>query len=161
MVLIVLAMGLFLLGAAAFAVDMANLWFHRQSAQNAADAACMAGAMDILAKASGASVQGFIGSPFDCKTNSSYVPCQYAAFNGYDGKNTTPGNQVYVSFPGAASVTGVPARRYPAKHEPGQQRRNQDDPDEPQRDGIARRVGVHDPIIPTLSRRAAAYTSER
>ena len=53
MVLIVLALGLFLLGAAGFSVDMGNLWFHRQSAQNAADAACMAGAMDILVKARG------------------------------------------------------------------------------------------------------------
>src|SRR2546430_17513627 len=40
---VVLAMGIFLLGAMGFAVDMANLWFHRQSAQIAADAACTAG----------------------------------------------------------------------------------------------------------------------
>ena len=39
---VVLAMGIFLLGAMGFAVDMANLWFHRQSAQTAADAACTA-----------------------------------------------------------------------------------------------------------------------
>ena len=104
MVLMVLALGLFLLGAASFAVDMGNLWFHRQSAQNAADAACMAGAMDILVNASSASTghQGFtIGTAFDCVSNGTAVPCKYAAFNGYDGKNTTPGNQVYVSFPAA------------------------------------------------------------
>ena len=116
MVLILLALGIFLLGAAAFSVDMANLWFHRQSAQNAADAACMAGAMDILVNATGESTghQGFtIGSAFDCKTSSSAVPCKYAALNGYDGKNVTPGNDVYVSFPTAAQVTGVPSAAVP------------------------------------------------
>ena len=48
--LIVLALGLFLLGAVAFAVDMGNLWWHRQQAQRAADAACLAGAMDALGR---------------------------------------------------------------------------------------------------------------
>jgi Putative Flp pilus-assembly TadE/G-like len=106
MVLVVLALALFLLGAAAFAVDMGNLWFRRQSAQNAADAACMAGAMDMLVAATGASTgrQGFTtGAAFDCQGSSAAVPCKYAAFNGYDG---VTGNNVFVSFPG--TVAGVP-----------------------------------------------------
>jgi Flp pilus assembly protein TadG len=47
LVFMVLALSLFLLGAGALCVDMSNLWFHRQAAQNAADAACTAGAMDL------------------------------------------------------------------------------------------------------------------
>ena len=43
-----LALGLAFLAAAAFSVDMSNLWFHRQASQNAADSACTAGAMDLL-----------------------------------------------------------------------------------------------------------------
>ena len=48
MLFVVLGLALFLLGAVAFAVDMSYAWFHRQSAQTAADAACTAGAMDWL-----------------------------------------------------------------------------------------------------------------
>jgi len=102
MVFVLLAFGLFLVAAAGFAVDIANLWFHRQTAQNAADSACAAGAMDILVASQGASTanQGFtVGTAFDCSTLSGATPCEYAALNGYDGKNTLPGNQVQVSFP--------------------------------------------------------------
>ena len=42
-IIVVLALGIFLLGAAAFGTDIANLWYHRQAAQTAADAACTAG----------------------------------------------------------------------------------------------------------------------
>jgi Putative Flp pilus-assembly TadE/G-like len=106
MVFVLLALGLFLVAAAAFAVDIANLWFHRQTAQNAADAACAAGSMDILAASQGASTanQGFtIGTAFDCSTLSGATPCEYAALNGYDGKNSVPGNQVKISFPSSDS----------------------------------------------------------
>jgi Putative Flp pilus-assembly TadE/G-like len=116
MVVFVLALGLFLLGAISFALDMGNLWYRRQSAQNAADAACMAGAMDMLINASGASTghQGFtIGTAFDCSSNGTAVPCKYAAYNGYDGKNTTPGSDVYVSFPTTSQVKGVPSAAVP------------------------------------------------
>src|SRR5947208_12054206 len=107
---VVLAMGIFLLGAMGFAVDMANLWFHRQAAQNAADAACTAGAMDLLVDAQGGATghQGFVnGTAFTCSVGSTAAPCQYAAKNGYNSNNATPGNLVSVTFPGA--VTGVPA----------------------------------------------------
>ena len=50
---VVLALGIFLLGALCFAFDLSNIWFHRQAAQTAADAACAAGAMDILVDAQG------------------------------------------------------------------------------------------------------------
>lgn len=101
-VFVLLALGIFLLASVAFAVDIANLWFHRQTAQNAADSACAAGAMDLLAAAQGTSTgkQGFtIGTNFDCATKATAAPCIYAALNGYSGTNTVPGNQVTVSFP--------------------------------------------------------------
>jgi hypothetical protein len=112
----VLALSLFLLAAVAFAVDIANFWFHRQTAQNAADAACTAGAMDMLAGAStGNSGQGGFtaGASFDCASASSAAPCRYAALNGYSGANTTPGNQVVVSFPGISAVPGLDASNLP------------------------------------------------
>src|SRR5258708_7896669 len=83
----VLILGIFLLGAVAFSTDYANGYFHRQNAQDAADAACTAGIMDLLANAQGNSLGGFpVGSPpatFQCSANSGAAPCQYAARNGY------------------------------------------------------------------------------
>lgn len=109
---LVFAFAFVLLGAAAFSVDMGNLWFHRQATQNAADAACTAGAMDLLVDAQGGATghQGFTnGTAFNCTTTSTAAPCQYAAKNGYNSDGT--GNQVSVSFPG--SVPGVPSTAVP------------------------------------------------
>ncbi|HEY6072871.1 MAG TPA: pilus assembly protein TadG-related protein, partial [Anaerolineales bacterium] len=106
LVFLVLALSMFLLGAGALCVDMSNLWFHRQAAQNAADAACTAGAMDLLVEAQGGATghQGFVtGTAFNCTPGSTAAPCRYAAKNGY---NSSTGNLVSVSFP--ASVSGVP-----------------------------------------------------
>ena len=111
LVFLVLALGLAFLAAGAFSVDMSNLWFHRQAAQNAADAACTAGAMDLLVGAQGGATghQGFTaGTSFSC-TGSSAMPCQYAAKNGYGSDGT--GNLVQVSFP--TTVTGVPTGSVP------------------------------------------------
>jgi hypothetical protein len=110
LVFMVLALSVFLLGAGALCVDMSNLWFHRQAAQNAADAACTAGAMDLLVDAQGGATghQGFVnGAAFNCSVGSTATPCRYAAKNGYTSNNTSPGSLVSVTFPGA--VTGVPA----------------------------------------------------
>ena len=52
-IFVVLALALFLMAFVGFAVDMTNLWFHRQTAQGAADAACQAGIMDVLGIAEG------------------------------------------------------------------------------------------------------------
>lgn len=61
-IVVVLMLSLFLLAALAFAVDYTNIWFQRQQAQTAADAACSAGAMDIYQLASGATLpnSGFV-----------------------------------------------------------------------------------------------------
>src|SRR5438876_4915639 len=101
--LVVLVLGIVLLGAVAFSVDMGNMWFHRQSAQTAADAACTAGAMDLLVDATnGITTQGGFtaGTDFDCSGATGVAPCQYAALNGYNAslaKNSSAsslGNEV-------------------------------------------------------------------
>src|SRR5882672_7723705 len=99
---LVLALGIFLLGALCFAFDLSNMWFHRQAAQTAADAACTAGAMDLLVGAQGGATghQGFVptvGTSFNCSASPTAMPCQYAAKNGYTSDGT--GNEVTVSFP--------------------------------------------------------------
>jgi len=120
-VFLVLAMGLFLIGSMGFVVDGANLWFHRQSAQTAADAACTAGAMNMLSVAAGANPPNpnWIGtSSFQCSgsgsgggntPNSGLVPCQYAALNGYTSSGlqaNKAGTDVSISFP--ASFASMP-----------------------------------------------------
>ena len=121
-VFIVLALSLFLLAAVGFAVDIANLWFHRQVAQNAADAACTAGAMDLYLSAQGTPMGGFTpGTAFTCSSTPGAAPCQYAALNGYNGTGLVGGsasNEVAVSFPSAGSnpapgVTPPPAALAP------------------------------------------------
>ena len=57
-IFVVLALAIFLIAFVGFAVDMTNLWFHRQMAQGAADAVCQAGIMDVLVMAEGGSVPG-------------------------------------------------------------------------------------------------------
>lgn len=108
MLFLVLILGLFLLGSLCLAFDFSNMWFHRQAAQTAADAACTAGAMDLLVSAQGGATghQGFVaGTAFNCTAGSTIPMCKYAAKNGYDSANTTPGNLVEVTFP--TTVTGV------------------------------------------------------
>jgi Flp pilus assembly protein TadG len=111
---VLLAMGLFLIGGAGFAVDLANLWMHHQAAQNAADAACTAAAMDMVNYANGGTSPGSTGftpgTAFLCSAsgNSTKSPCQYASFNGYAANGltaNTPSTEVSISFP--TSVSGV------------------------------------------------------
>jgi len=111
MLLYILVLGTFLLGSLLFAFDLSNMWFHRQAAQSAADAACAAGAMDLLVDAQGGATghQVFtLGTPYSCTparstANPPDPVCWYAANNGYNSDTTN--NLVQVSFP--ASVIGV------------------------------------------------------
>src|SRR5258705_5378 len=79
-----------------FATDYGQVWAHRQIAQAAADAACEAGAADLFlvgtdptaaADFPGLSFSwiGSAGSTFNCSSNASSPPCQYANLNGYSG----------------------------------------------------------------------------
>ena len=108
-VLVCLAVSMFVLLFVGFGVDMTNLYFHRQAAQGAADAACIAGATDMYSTANGAPMGGFsAGTAFDCSSQPSAAPCKYAALNGYNGTGLTTGNdsnKVSITFPG--TVPGV------------------------------------------------------
>ncbi len=112
-IFVVLALGIFLLATIGFGVDVAGLWFHRQSAQTAADAACTAGAMDMLVDRDGGitSQGGFTpGAGFDCAGQATVTPCAYANLNGYNGAGLQAGqasSDVAVSFP--ASLNGIDA----------------------------------------------------
>jgi Flp pilus assembly protein TadG len=108
-----LLLGTFLLGALCFAFDLSNIWYHRQSAQSAADAACAAGAMDILVKASGGSTSygSQIGTAYSCTTSSTDSVCSYAKKNGYDAGTT---NAVSVSFPTTAANGAPPGVPIPS-----------------------------------------------
>jgi len=124
-IFVVIAMAIFLIGFVGFAVDMTNLWFHRQMAQGAADAACQAGAMNLYHYALGnpTSYENWIpaspGSPpIPCTPGTSDPtpgvaspgpsPCRYAALNGYNSGGIVGGagsNEVSISFP--PDVAGV------------------------------------------------------
>jgi hypothetical protein len=118
-ILLLVILGTFLLASVGFAVDLSNMWFQRQTAQSAADAACMAGAMDMLYLSQGTitSSPGFTaGTAGDCSSSSTAAICKYAAFNGYTattssagwGSSTTAG-AVAVSWTFPATVTGATA----------------------------------------------------
>jgi len=124
MVFVLLGLGVFLIGAMALAIDLSNLWFQRQAAQTGADAACTAGAMDLLVNATnGTTTQGGFtqGTAFDCNANPGYAPCAYASRNGYSSSLTqssansgTLGNNVFVDFPTTVpGVTAPPASEAP------------------------------------------------
>ena len=84
-VFLLLILGTFLLASVGFAVDLSNMWFHRQAAQSAADAACVAGAMDMLYLNNGtitSSPAFTVGTAGDCSSSSAAALCQYAQFNG-------------------------------------------------------------------------------
>src|SRR5439155_21681259 len=105
-VFVLLVLGIFLLGFIGFAVDMTNVWFHRQSAQGATDAACQAGIMDVLEIAQGTTLPspgpGFTpGTAFDCSDHAAATPCWYASHNGYNGGGltATESNDLAFSFP--------------------------------------------------------------
>src|SRR6266705_5916604 len=113
MVFVLLGLGVFLIGAMAFAIDLSNLWFQRQAAQTAADAACTAGAMDMLVGATNSVMPtkaNFIPGPsntYDCHSASPLPsPCSYANLNGFSSSisrgSTALGNNVFLDFPSTA-----------------------------------------------------------
>jgi hypothetical protein len=107
-IFVLLGLSFFLLAVLGFAVDLGYVWFHRQTAQNAADAACSAGAMDMLYAADGISAGNFtVGTSFDCSATapntgaSSPAPCWYASANGYSSAGLQSGvasSEVQVNF---------------------------------------------------------------
>jgi hypothetical protein len=125
-IFLLLILGVFLLASVAFAVDLANLWFRRSTAQTAADAACVAGALDMLYLQNGtiSTAPGFpAGKAGQCSASSSAAICKYAGFNGFTatvssaswGASTAAGAvAVSWTFPSSATgVTGTPGVSYP------------------------------------------------
>ena len=118
-VFLLLILGTFLLASVGFAVDLSNMWFHRQAAQSAADAACVAGAMDMLYLNNGtitSSPAFTVGTSGDCSSSSAAALCQYAQFNGYTATTSAAGwststaaGAVAVSWTFPTAVTGVTA----------------------------------------------------
>jgi Flp pilus assembly protein TadG len=114
MVSLLLMLAIFLLLMVGFAVDLTNLWFHRQAAQTAADSACQAGAMDMLMVAVGTTMpnMGFTpGTPGDCTAGTGTI-CFYANANGYNGAGFSAGsvsNSVSWSFPSAVPSVTAPS----------------------------------------------------
>ena len=110
---LVLMLGLFLLGIFGFAVDLTNVWFHRQAAEAAADAACQAGALDLLSENAGLAppAPGFTaGQAGSCAGSPGATMCTYAGLNGYTGaglQSNAASNAVSWSFP--STVAGVTA----------------------------------------------------
>lgn len=112
------------LGGVALAVDFANLWYHRQGTQTAADSACLAGAMDLLGKSGGLQLNsmGFTpGVSGDCASSPGATICAYAKFNGYSGAGPATGaasssawNTISWTFPpSVAGVTAPPSTTAP------------------------------------------------
>jgi hypothetical protein len=116
-VYLILMMGIFLMAAVGFAVDLSSVWFHRQAAQSAADASCVAGAMDMLYLNKGtiASSPSFTpGTAGDCSSSSAAAICEYAGFNGYTATTSaaswgasTAAGAVAVNWSFPTSVIGV------------------------------------------------------
>jgi len=105
--LLVLGMSLFLIGALGLAIDGSQMYAHRQMAQTAADAAAEGGIMSLLAGTNGTAPFPFAtGTPpavFNCSTSDGRTPCVYARRNGFGG---SADDTVSIDFPTA--VAGVP-----------------------------------------------------
>lgn len=101
LVLVAAALGIFLLGAVGLAIDVGQLYAHRQMAQSAADAAAQGGIMSVFNETN---VDGnaFGPDPFTCGTADTRTPCAYARLNGF---GSTAADNILVEFPG--SVPGV------------------------------------------------------
>ena len=106
LLLVIVALSLFVLGALGLAIDGAQLYAQRQMAQGAADAAAQAGIMSIFDGTNATAPHPFgTGSPpssFTCTTTDGRTPCVYAALNGFGG---TADDTVTITFP--TTLTGV------------------------------------------------------
>jgi Flp pilus assembly protein TadG len=104
--LVILGLSLFLIGALGLAIDGSQMYAHRQMAQTAADGAAEAGIMSIFTGTNATSPSPFAtGSPptaFNCTTTDTRTPCVYALRNGFGG---AANDTVAVDYP--ATVAGV------------------------------------------------------
>jgi Flp pilus assembly protein TadG len=104
-IFVVLALGIFVLGAAGLAIDGSHLYAQRQMAQAAADAGAEAGILSIFDGTNSVvgNTHGF-STAATCATSDLRTPCYYAqTMNGFNTSSDT----VSFDFPTAATV-GVP-----------------------------------------------------
>ena len=98
--LLILGLSIFLIGALGLALDGAQMYAQQQMARAAADAAAQAGIMSIYrgTNVTASSPFGTGASPaaFTCSTSDGRTPCVYARLNGFGG---TASDVVTVSFP--------------------------------------------------------------
>jgi hypothetical protein len=107
LLLVVLALGIFLLGSIGLAIDGAQLYAHREMAQAAADAAAQAGIFSIFGK-----TKTTTGASHTCSTTDTDIACTYARNNGFGG---TTNDTVVITYPSSPynGVTGSPNYTYP------------------------------------------------
>jgi hypothetical protein len=98
--LVIVGMSIFVIGAVGLAVDGANMYAHRQMAQAAADAAAQAGIMSIY-DGTNTGANAFGTGPFACTATDARTPCVYAKKNSFGGTGVT-GTGVDVDFPTSA-----------------------------------------------------------
>jgi len=100
-VLVVLAMGIFLLGAVGLGFDGSMLYSQLQKAQLAADASAQAAILSIFDGTNTVSTNPakFSTSSFTCSTTDARTPCKYASLDGFGGSAI---DTVRVDFPTSA-----------------------------------------------------------
>jgi Flp pilus assembly protein TadG len=102
--LVIVAMSVFLLGAVGLAIDGSHLYAQRQLAQAAADAGAQAGVLSMFDLTNTTGTHAFTattGSSFTCATSDAKTPCYFTqTLNGFNQASDT----VTVSFPTAATA---------------------------------------------------------
>jgi hypothetical protein len=114
-VLVIVSLSLFLMGALGLGIDGAQMYAHRQMAQTAADAAAQAAVMSIKDGTYSTSAHPFsTAATFTCAvapaTLDLRTPCVYAQYNGFGTHTDT----VTVSFPATLTGVGLAAVATPA-----------------------------------------------
>ena len=102
-ILLLLALGIFLLAAIGWAVESSLYYTHKQMAQAAADAAAQAAITSIYSRTNTGS-NAMDGTPFTCANGTDLrTPCHFARQHGFGGTGSS--DVIEVDFPG--SVPGV------------------------------------------------------
>src|SRR5882724_11014222 len=106
--LVVVAMGIFLVGALGLAIDGAQLYGHRQMAQSAADAAAQAAILSVFngTNTGGNAFASTTSYTHTCTTTDAITPCVHARRNKF---GSTSADTVFIDVPGAAAVGLDPA----------------------------------------------------
>ncbi len=115
-ILVLIALSLFLIGAIGLAIDASHMYAQRQMAQAAADAAVQAAAMSMLGKTNttgynasstpACAACAFGASDFTCTNGTDgRTPCVYARLSGFG--QAASSDVVDVSFPATSTAPGV------------------------------------------------------